>query len=186
MLSNMESEHAAEAAALHDAERARDGLAADLVVPRGYDVAIGAAVAFQIATSVIGLTVEDAWARSLLAVGVVVFGVVAAFQVTRFRRLNGVQVRGFVSRVILGSAMTASFGYGVALVAAYVAALRDLWWLAGLAALAGGVVYVLSGRRWLRAYRREPGRLGPGESALWLGLLVLAAVAGLVLLVLER
>ncbi len=171
---------------LRDAERARDELAADLVLPPGYDLAIGAAVSFQIATSVVGLTVEDAWARSMLAVGVVVFGVVAGLQITRFRRANGVQVRGFVSRVILGSAMTASFGYAVALVAAYVAALRDLWWLAGLASLAGGLVYVLSGRRWLRAYRKEPDRLGRAESALWMAVLVGLAAAGLVLLVTER
>jgi hypothetical protein len=72
------------------------------------------------------------------------------------------------------------------MVVAYVAALRGLAWLVALAAVAGGVVYVLSGRRWLRAYRREPDRLGPGESALWLGVLAFVAVAGLVLLVLER
>ena len=181
----MESEYGADAAALHDAERARDELAADLVVPRGYDLAIGAGVAVQIITSVIGLTVEDAWARTLLAVGNAAFGVVAVLQIVRFRRLNGVRVQGFVSRVILGSAMTASFGYAAALVAAYVAALRELWWLAGLAALSGGLVYVLSGRRWLRAYRREPGRLGRAESALWMAVLVGLAVAGLVLLVTE-
>ncbi|MBF4764756.1 hypothetical protein ISU07_16610 [Nocardioides islandensis] len=175
-----------ELTALRDAERARDQLAADLVVPPRFDEAIGAAVAFQIATSVVALTVDQTWARSLLPVGVVAFGVVAALQVLRFRRLNGVRVRGFVSRVILGSATTASFGYAVALVSAYVAALRDLWWLVGLAAVAGGVVYVLSGRRWLRAYRREPDRLGPGESALWLALVVVFAVAALVLLVLQR
>jgi hypothetical protein len=134
----------------------------------------------------VGLTVDHTWARSLLPAGVVAFGVVAALQVLRFRRLNGVRVRGFVSRVILGSATTASFAYAVALVSAYVAALRDLWWLVGLAAVAGGVVYVLSGRRWLRAYRREPDRLGPGESALWLALVVVFAVAALVLLVLQR
>ena len=51
---------------------------------------------------------------------------------------------------------------------------------------AAGVVYVLSGRRWLRAYRQEPARLGAGESTLWIALAVALAVAGLVLLVLER
>jgi hypothetical protein len=186
ILSNMESEFGPEAAALNDAERARDELAADLVVPPGYDLAIGAAVAFQIATGAVGVTVQDAWAMMLLAVGVVVFGVVAVLQIVRFRRLNGVRVRGLVSRVILGSAMTASFGYVVALVAAFVAAQSDLWWLVGLAAVAGGLVYVLSGRRWLRAYRKEPARLSAGESALWLALAGAAAVAFLGLLVLER
>ena len=45
---------------------------------------------------------------------------------------------------------------------------------------------MLSGRRWLRAYRQEPARLGAGESMLWVALAVVLAVAGLVLLVLER
>ena len=69
---------------------------------------------------------------------------------------------------------------------AYAAAVRDLWWLVGVAAVAGGVVYVLSGRRWLRAYRREPARLGVAESALWLALAISLAAAGLVLLLVER
>ena len=55
-----------------------------------------------------------------------------------------------------------------------------------LVSVAGGVVYVLSGRRWLRAYRQEPARLGAGESTLWVALAVGLAVAGLVLLVLQR
>ena len=52
--------------------------------------------------------------------------------------------------------------------------------------MCGGVVYVLSGRRWLRAYRREPARLGTGESTLWIALAISLAVAGLALLVLNR
>ena len=52
--------------------------------------------------------------------------------------------------------------------------------------VAGGVLYVLSGRRWLRAYRQEPVRFGAGESTLWLALAVGLAVVGLVFLVLER
>jgi hypothetical protein len=117
---------------------------------------------------------------------VVLFGVVAALALWRFTRVNGVRLGGFAGSVVFGTATTASFGYAVALVVAYVAAARDVWWLVGLAALSGGLVYALSGRRWLRAYRHQPTRLGAGESALWLALLVAAAVAGLVLLVLER
>jgi hypothetical protein len=97
-----------------------------------------------------------------------------------------VRVGGFASKVVFGSATTASFGYVVALVVAFAAAAQDLWWLTALAAVCGGLVYVLSGRRWLRAYRREPARLGAGESTLWVALAVVLAVAGLVLLVLER
>ena len=179
-------ESGSDAEALRDAERARDSWAEDVVLPRGHDEAIGGAVAVQIATTAIGLSVDAAWARWALAGGVVLFGVVAGIQLSRFSRLNGVRVGGFATKVVFGAATTASFGYAVSLVAAYAAAARDLWWLAVLASLAGGLVYVLSGRRWLRAYRREPARLGAAESALGIGLAVALAVAGLVLLVLQR
>ena len=174
------------AAALRDAEQARDELAGSVVFPRGHDLAIGAAVAVQIATTALGLAVDEPWARWALAGGLVLFGLVAALQLWRFARLNGVRLRGFASKVVFGSATTASFGEVVALVVAYAAAARDLWWLTALAALGGGLVYVLSGRRWLRAYRQEPARVGAGESTLWVALVVGLAVAGLVLLVLER
>lgn len=176
----------ADLAALDEAERARDELARDVVFPRGHDVAIGAAVAVQIVTTAIGLSVDAPWARWALVGGVLVFGLVAAAQLWRFARLNGVRVAGFASRVVFGAATTASLGYAVAAVVAYTAAAQDVWWLTVVAAAGGGLVYVLSGRRWLRAYRQEPARLGRGESALWLALAVALAVAGLVLLVLER
>jgi hypothetical protein len=186
MLSNMESSGEPDLTALRDAELARDELAGSVVFPRGHDVAIGAAVAVQVATTAIGLAVDQPWARWALAGGVLLFGLVAALQLSRFARLNGVRVGGFASKVVFGSATTASFGYAVAMVVAYAAAARDLWWLTGLAALCAGVVYVLSGRRWLRAYREEPARLGAAESALWLALAAALATAGLVLLVLEH
>jgi hypothetical protein len=173
------------AAALRDAEQARDQLAGSVVFPPGHDLAIGAAVAVQIATSALGVYVDEPWARWALAGGVLLFGLVAALQLWRFVRLNGVRISGFASKVIFGSAITASFGYVVALVVAYAATAQGMWWLTALAALCGGVVYVLSGRRWLRAYRREPARLGAGESVLWVALALVLAVAGLVLLVLE-
>ncbi len=179
-------ESGSDAEALRDAERARDEWAEAVVLPPGHDLAIGAAVAVQIATTAIGLFVDASWARWMLAGGVLLFGVVAAVQLWRFTRLNGVRVRGFAAKVVFGSAVTASFGYAVAAVVAYVAAAQGLWWLTGVAAVCGGVVYVLSGRRWLRAYRQEPARLGAGESALWIALAAALAVAGLVLLVLER
>ena len=176
-----------EAEALRDAEQVRDDMARAVAFPRGHDAAIGAAVAVQIATTALVPFLDEGWVRwALLAGGVVLFGVVAGVQLWRFSRLNGVRVRGFASRVVGGTAVMASFGYAVSMVIAFAAAAQELWWLTGLAALAGGVVYVLSGRRWLRAYRQEPERLGRGESALWLALVVALAVAGLVLLVVER
>lgn len=179
-------ESGSDAEALRDAERARDEWAQDVVLPRGHDLAIGAAVAVQVATTAIGLSVDATWALWALAGGLALFGVVAAVQLWRFTRLNGVRVRGFAAKVVFGTATTASFAEAVSLVVAYAAAVRDLWWLVGVAAVAGGVVYVLSGRRWLRSYRQEPAGAGAAEPALWLALAAALAVAGLVLLVLER
>jgi hypothetical protein len=178
------SDMPADLAALHEAEQARDDLARSVVMPPGHDLAIGAAVTVQIATTALGLAVDQSWARWALAGGLLLFGVVAVVQLWRFSRLNGVRVGGFAGRVVFGTATTASVAEAVALVVAYAAAARDLWWLTALAAICGGVVYVLSGRRWLRAYRREPERVGAGEPALWVALLVALAVAGLALLVL--
>ena len=88
---------------------------------------------------------------------------------------------------MFGTAATASLAEGVSLGRRRTPRpSASLWWLAALISVAGGVVYVLSGRRWLRAYRQEPARLGAGESTLWLALAVGLAVAGLVLLVLDR
>jgi len=179
-------ENGSDAEALRDAERARDAWAEAVVLPRGHDVAIGGAVAVQVATTAIGLSVDEPWALWALVGGLVLFGVVAAIQLWRFTRLNGVRVGGFASRVVFGTATTASLAEGVSLVGAYAAAVRDLWWLVALISVAGGVVYVLSGRRWLRAYRQEPARFGAGESTLWVALAVGLAVAGLVFLVLQR
>src|SRR5262245_7352976 len=90
MLSDMESSDAA--AVLRDAEAARDAWAGSVVFPRLHDETIGAAVAVQIATTALGLAVDEAWAKLALAGGLVLFGVVAAIQLWRFARLNGVRV----------------------------------------------------------------------------------------------
>jgi hypothetical protein len=144
---------------------------------------IGAAVALQVGTAAVGIVVGSAWALSLLAAGVLLFGLVAGVQLYRFRRLNGIWLHGFASRAVLGSATVASVAYAVALAAAVTAAFQDLWWLVGLCALAGGLAYALSGRRWLRAYRAEPVANARGESAVLLCLLAILAVVGLGLLV---
>ena len=180
----MESEDTA--AALRDAEQARDELAGSVVFPRGHDLAIGAAVAVQIATSALGMYVDEPWALWALAGGVLLFGLVAALQLWRFVRLNGVRIRGFASKVIFGSAIDRVLRVRRRPGRRVRRGGQHLWWLTALAALGGGVVYVLSGRRWLRAYRREPARLGASESILWVALAVVLAVAGLVLLVLGR
>ena len=92
------------------------------------------------------------------------FGLVAVVQVHRFRRLNAVRSSGFVSRAVLGTAAAASWGEAAGLAAAVAAALHDLWWLVGVSAVAGGVIYSLSSRRWLRAFRADPAGQATGES----------------------
>jgi hypothetical protein len=151
-------------------------------------VLIGAAVAVQIATAVIGIASADdigateATVVGWVAAGVVVFLVAALVEVVRFRRINGVRLDGFTSRVVLGTDLWASLSYGGAAVVAYVAADSGLPWLALLVASAGGAAYALCGRRWMRRYREVPERGLRTESRALLGLYVTVAVIALVLL----
>ena len=70
--------------------------------------------------------------------GVAVFAAVAGVQLARFRRLNGVWLGGFTSRVVLGTATAASVSYAVALGAAIWAAYGERWWLVALWSSVGG------------------------------------------------
>src|SRR5205085_9876537 len=95
ILSNMESDKTASGmAALSDAERARDELAAGVEFPRGHDLAIGGAVSVQIAATAVGLAVEEAWGLWVLTGGCLLFGLVAGLQLWRFARRIGVRVSG--------------------------------------------------------------------------------------------
>ena len=175
---------AAEASeALSDAEASRARLAHGIATPSWFSTSLGAAIATQIATTAVGLGDGDPWT---LAAGMAIFVAVAGMQLVRFRRLNGVWLGGFASRVVLGTGTAASASYAIALGIAIWAAYDARWWLVTLCSIAGGAAYALSGRRWMRAYRAEPAVHGRGESAAWLTLLSIAAVAGLVLLVINR
>jgi hypothetical protein len=173
-------------AALLDAESSRARLAQNIAVPSWFFTSLGAAIALQIATTALGLGDDAAWARLALVAGLVALVAVASVQLVRFRRLNGVWLGGFASRVVLGTGTPASVSYGVTAALAIWGALDGRWWLVPVGSLAGGSAYALSGRLWLRAYRGEPARHSRGESAIWLAALTLAALAGLALLVLER
>jgi hypothetical protein len=171
MLSNMESSPsrptAAEAsAALADAEASRTTLAHGIETPSWFFLSMGAAIAAQIATTAVGLGDGNPW---VLEAGLAIFFAVAAVQLVRFRRLNGVWLGGFASRVVLGTGALASVSYVIALAAAIWAAYDARWWVSTLWSIAGGGAYALSGRRWMRAYRAQP----------------VAAVAGLVLLLIN-
>ena len=122
------------AAALADAEESRTTLARRLVVPSCFYISIGTAIAVQIATTALGLAdVDDQalWQRTvwLVAAGWVVFAAVAAIQLIRFRRLNGVWLGGFASRVVGGTAVAASVSYVLTLGTAIWAAFEAAWWL---------------------------------------------------------
>jgi hypothetical protein len=186
MLSNMESSPrptAAEAAAaLTAAETSRAGLAGRIATPSWFFTSMGVVIAVQIATTAAGLGDGDGVA---LAVGLALFAIVAGVQLARFRRLNGVWLGGFASRVVLGTGTAASLSYAIALGAAIWAATGGRWWLVALWSVVGGAAYALSGRRWMRTYRADPAVHGRGESLVWLALLVVIAIAGLVVLGLE-
>jgi hypothetical protein len=168
--------------ALVGAELARARLADSVATPSWFFVSLGAAIAIQIATTAVGLGDDAPW---LIAAGLIVFVVVAAVQLVRFRRVNGVWLGGFVSRVVLGTAAVASVSYTVALGAAIWAAYGDRSWLVALWSVVGGGVYALSGDRWMRSYRGDPAAHARGESLAWLVLVTAVAISGLAVLVLN-
>jgi hypothetical protein len=173
------------AAALVEAEASRTHLAGTLALPSFFYAAIGAAVAVQIATSAFSIT-DDRVGAPIRLGGVALFVLVAAIQLLRFRQLNGVRLGGLASRVVLGTATAASISYAFAFGASAWAAFNRMWWLAAVCAVAGGAAFALSGRRWWRRYQGDPASHSRGESAGWIAILGAVAVAGLVLLVLER
>ncbi len=191
MLSNMENTFGSltpdeAAAALDEAGVARADLANRLRLPSLFYGSIGAAVALQIASAAIGLASDTSLTPVALTAGLVVFAVVAGVQLVRFRALNGVWIGGLASRVVLGTGTAASTSYALALGAAIWAALSGIWWLAVLCSPAGGLAYALSGQRWVRGYRGDPARHARAESAGWLAVIIVLALAGLVLLVVGR
>jgi hypothetical protein len=187
MESRPASPTAAEAAsALSDAEAARRRLADGIQLPSWFLTSVGGAVGVQIATTAVGVGTGEPWGTWALLAGLVTFVVVAGVQLTRFRRLNGVWLGGLASRVVFGTAASTWVPYAAAMVAASFAAADDRWWLVALSALAGGAVYGLSGRRWLRTFHDDPAAHGRGESAVWLGVMVLVAIAGLAALLLDH
>jgi hypothetical protein len=158
MLSDMESSpsQATRAEALADlerVERARADFAAGLVLPLGYDIVLGTAVAAQITSAAVGLTTSAAWAGLLVLGGLVVFGLAAGAQLLRFRQRNGAWLGGFVHQATFGVSWPAALGYAVALAAAMVAANARNWLLVGLAALCGGIVWSVASVHWMRRYR---------------------------------
>ncbi len=170
------------AAALRDAEQARDALAGDVRLPRGHDLALGAAVAALIATWGPGVALDDALARWALAGALVLFLVVALAELWLFSRVNGVRVGGYANKVVFGGTPVASWGLGMGFVASLVGAFEGWWWLVAVAALAGGAAYGWGARVWMRRYRQEPVKLAPGLTRLQWVLVALPVLWGVVIL----
>lgn len=130
MESKRESPTPREAAAtLAEVEQGRASLAASVALPRFFFVTIGVAVAVQIGTTAAGVAGATASPGWLLVTGNAAFVVVVMLLLTRFRRLNGLWLGGLVSRVVGGTATTATPSYVVALGAAIWAAMAQASWL---------------------------------------------------------
>jgi hypothetical protein len=174
------------AAALADAQASAAGLVADLHLPSFFHVSIGAVITIQIATSALGLAVQEAWAAALFLGGLGLFVVVAAGQLVRFRRLNGAWVWAIANKVVLGSGAAATVIYCLAFAGALLAALGEVWWVVPPAAVVGGVGYALAGRRWLDAYREDPTVRARRAPISWVAVGCSIAATGLVFLVAGR
>lgn len=174
------------AVALDAAEASRAQLARRLVLPSAFFASIGAAIAVQIASAAIGISNQNLRGLLLLIAGGAVFALTAAIQLARFRRRNGVWLAGLASRAVLGASTPGSTVYVAAMGTAVWAAFSEAWWFVAVFSVVGGLGYGLSGRRWLRIYRGDPAAHGRPDSTAWLALVALAALAGLVALVIEH
>lgn len=158
-------------------------MAEALRLPPLFHTALGVAIAAQIGTAAWAVSrgADDAVALGMLAAGVVLFLVVAADRVTRFRKLNGARVDGLISRVVLGTSFLSSAAYtaglGLSVWAGFVGLAWAIWPIAAVA----GVGYALAGRHWWARYRANPSANAQAESRLEIAALVLLAVVGLVL-----
>ncbi len=166
-------------------------LAQRIRMPSWFFTSIGIAIAAQIGLTAVamswsvsgsGITPSPRWTIAAFAAGIAILLAVAGVQLAAFRRLNGVWVDGLLSRVVLGTGALASGAYVVALGAAIWSAIEAQWWLVATCSIIGGAAYALAGRRWFDAYLAEPARHARAESVVMLGLAVVAALAGLVLL----
>lgn len=174
------------AEALLEADRARDLLSHQWVIPSGFHSSIGIGIFFQIVTVALGVSDQSSRGIGLAVVGLVPIVLIGAVQLFRFRQLNGAWVSGMASRVVLGGDPSASTVHLLAMGAAMWAAFAERWWLVGLCAVAGGIGYALCGVRWVASYRNDPATYGKRESALVLAGLSVLFVAAAVLLVAER
>ena len=167
------------AAALRQARSAGSTLAGGLVLPSHFYSAIGTAVALQISVAAVGIGQQNAWGTTLAVASLLVALAAGVVQISRFRSLNGVRIRGFESRVVGGTANTTSAVYAIAFGGAVWAALAHAWWVVPVFGVLGGVGYAVFGQRWWDTYQRDPAGNSGGESAVWLAVLGVIALAGM-------
>lgn len=187
MLSNMESSEARQtpndaSSSLAAADRARDRLAAGIRLPRGLFPAVAVAIAVQVGAAAVGIAAQTASGLAVALGGAAVFLAVAALVLFRFRRINGVSVDGLASTIILGTGNTSTLVYLGTFAAATWAAFESLWWLVAMAAVLGGAAYAFSAYRWWLSYKSDPVARAGGVSPRMMAVLALAALAGLVVL----
>ncbi|GAB3250596.1 hypothetical protein [Nocardioides dilutus] len=168
------------------AEAARRRLTSSLRLPTWFHISLGVAVAVQIGTAGVGLSQGGGPGLWVAAAGVLFFLAVAGCLALRFRRLNRVRVDGLFSRALMGTSARSSLAYCAGFAGALWAAFEGQWWLAGVAAAAGGLGYAVSARLWWRDYLRDPATQAQGESWTTLALVGCAALAGAAALVLAR
>lgn len=174
-------------AALAVAADASRRLTDHLTLASGPLVALGAAVAVQVATAAVGIAAQTTAGLALVLSGFAVFLAVAGGVLHRFRRTHGVRVDGLVSQVLLGPGASASVVYLAAVAGAIWAAFGGRWWLVALAAAAAGTGCALGVRAWWRAYRRDPAGHARGATPrVLVGLAVAACVGFAALLVVGR
>jgi hypothetical protein len=150
------------------AEVARQRLAGSLRLPSWFHTSLGVAVAIHIGAAAYGIADQSGSGLLVILAGCLPFIAVAWVQVVRFRRLNGVRVAGLVSRAVLGTSTWASLAEAAGLGAAAWAALEGNPWVAGVAAVAGGVGYAASAHRWWLGYlKARPATLAPSRCPPW-------------------
>ncbi|USQ77387.1 hypothetical protein [Ornithinimicrobium cryptoxanthini] len=177
-----EPEHAR--SMLAAADQSRSQLIDSLRLPGELHVALALGVAVQVGTAAYGISQQTAGGLAVVLTGMAVFGLVAAFILHRFRRVNGARVDGLSSQVLLGSGTLISLLYLGSLGAAIWAAFESAWWLVTVSAVVGGASYAVGVREWWKSYRHDPVARTRGASPRVLAGLGAVACVGLLTLLL--
>ena len=181
-----ESDRRLAAETLASLDATRQALVDEVRLPPGYLVAIGTTVAVQIGTLAWWLGAPGLRAATAAGAAAALLLVVIAWQVRRFRATNGLSLDGFVHRAAFGTTVAGSVSYAAGLGFATWAALTQAWWLVPPVAAVTGAGYAVAGERWLRRYRARPADEAAGPPWPLVLLVALGALAGLLLLLLQR